>query len=223
MAPGLHMSDMSRTRTTGDDESVAREEEPLAREAESLDEVLDSFLSAAEGEEIKLAKLLRTSGRRSFGPLLVVPGIMLILPTGAIPGMPIVLGALAALVAVQLAVGTRRPWLPKKLLSISIPRRTLEESVRRMRPWARRIDRPFQSRLEFLVEPPFVNLIGAICAVIGIAVWVIGLIPFAIMVPGAAITLFGLAIMARDGLVSLIALLTGFASLWFLLRALGWA
>lgn len=53
-------------------------------------------------------------GRRSFGPLLLMAGLIILAPVvGDIPGVPSIMGVFIVLVSVQLLIGQEHFWLPK--------------------------------------------------------------------------------------------------------------
>src|SRR5690606_15941015 len=69
----------------------------------SLVEVLDRLEEAArEQSDIALGAILEAVGRRSFGPLLLVAGLIALSPLSGIPGMPTTVGVLVLIIAVQL-------------------------------------------------------------------------------------------------------------------------
>lgn len=154
--------------------------------------------------EITVGDVLSTAGRRTFGPLLLLIGIFSISPATIVPGVTWFAAGLTLLLSLQLAIGAKRPWLPPGLLRILVSRDAIRAGAENMRKWAQRIDRVLQPRLVFLSEPPFANLAGLGCALAAIATFPLGLIPVAPLAPGLAITLIGLGLFARDGLLLLL-------------------
>ncbi|MGE0740203.1 MAG: exopolysaccharide biosynthesis protein [Hyphomonadaceae bacterium] len=154
--------------------------------------------SAVEG--VKLGVLLSAVGRRSYGPLLLIVGLFAISPATIVPGMTSVTALIILLIALQMAVGLKRPWLPKRVLDIRVPRRALFQFLDRARPKLERIDGWLEPRLEILSRPPFVNLVALCVAAAALVTFPLSLIPFAPLAPGIAVVLFGLGMTARDGL-----------------------
>ena len=155
--------------------------------------------------EITVGDVLSAAGRRTFGPVLLLIGLFSISPATIVPGMTWFAAGLTLLLSLQLAIGAKRPWLPPGLLRLPVARDAIRAGAESMRQWARRIDSVFQPRLVFLSESPFANLAGVACALAAVATFPLGLIPIAPLAPGMAITLIGLGLFARDGLL----LLTG--------------
>jgi hypothetical protein len=91
----------------------------------------------------------------------------------------------------------------------------------RVVPWLARAERLLRPRLEILARPPFEYLIGVICLLLSIVLFLP--IPMGNMPPAAAICLFALAILGRDGLWvlgGLCATIAAVAIVWGVLFAL---
>lgn len=150
-------------------------------------------------ETVKLRAVFDTIGRRAYGPLLLAIGLFAVSPLTAVPGATWASAALTLVVAGQLMLGMQRPWMPRRLLDMEIASGALVKGVEAARPWARRIDLFLKPRLDFLARPPFVIVIGALCVAAAILTFPLGFIPLAPLAPGAAVVLFGLGLVAKDG------------------------
>ena len=62
-----------------------------------LTDILVKLADEPDGDELSLVSVVETMQGRGFGPLLLAPTLMVLLPTGAIPGVP-TLSALLILV-----------------------------------------------------------------------------------------------------------------------------
>lgn len=176
----------------------------------NLDEVLRAAHEAGDGSsQVSLRHLLDAVGRRSFGPFLVVISIIGLTPLGGIPGVPTILALMVALVAGQLLFGARQFWLPSWLLERTVSSGKLQKAVDVMRPAVRPVDRIARARLQWLVEPPAVRVAALGCILVCLTVPPLELVPFAGTISWAAIAAFGLALIAYDGVLVLVAL--GFA------------
>ncbi|MBK1818067.1 exopolysaccharide biosynthesis protein [Luteolibacter yonseiensis] len=84
----------------------------------SVDEILDRFKEVAKDEKrVSLNMLMDAVGRRSFGPLILFAGIVLLVPgVSDIPGVSTLIGIYVLLVAGQLICGRSHFWLPQWLL-----------------------------------------------------------------------------------------------------------
>lgn len=168
-------------------------------------DVIESRLTESQDggdmTQIPVRELLNAVGRRAYGPLLLSIGLFSISPVTAIPGLTWASAAVAALIAGQMALGMKLPWLPRRMLDANAPCGPLLRFIKHARPTARVIDRFIRPRFTFLAAPPFVNLIALLCLGAALITIPLGLVPFAPIIPGLAILLFGLGMTAKDGLL----------------------
>lgn len=149
-----------------------------------------------------MGDVVEAVGRRAYGPLLLVIGLFAISPATIVPGLTWLSALLTLLIAVQMLVGMPRPWLPRALLKVELPRQTLGEFLERTRPHAEALERSgwLQTRLPLLSAPPLVNLVALGVIAAALATIPLGLLPLAPLLPGIAVVLVGLGMTARDGL-----------------------
>ncbi|MEX0607473.1 MAG: exopolysaccharide biosynthesis protein [Halofilum sp. (in: g-proteobacteria)] len=184
-------------------------------EISDLTQLLDRIGEvASQRERVSLGDLIARLGERSFGPLLLLAGLITLAPLiGDIPGVPTLLALIVLLVAGQLLLGRDRMWLPGWLLERSITRDKIERSLGWLRRPARGIDRMLRPRLTLLAGGIGGRAIALACIVIAIAMPPMELVPFSANGAGIALTAFGLALIAKDGLLSLLAFITTFGTL----------
>lgn len=180
-------------------------------DAQDLEELLDQLEEAAsQRDEVHIGDVVDAIGRRSFGPLLLVSGLIVFSPLSGIPGVPSIVGILVALITVQMLIGRNYFWLPGWIERRGIKRERFCKAVKFLRRPARFVDRFLRPRLQGLTNRLGAYTVALTCTVIAVAMPPLELIPFSTTVAGAAIAAFGLALIARDGLLGLIALgLTG--------------
>ncbi len=180
----------------------------MADQITNLEQLLDKLGEAADDRDrVALGTMLGAVGTRSFGPLLLFAGVISFSPLSGIPGVPTVMATLVLLIAVQLLLGRDHFWLPDRLLKRSISNDKVAKALKWMRPPARLIDRWIKPRLTFLVKGPSQYVIASLCVVIGLGMPVMELVPFSATAAGAAITAFGLSLIAHDGLLASFAFL----------------
>lgn len=180
----------------------------MERSAQNLDQLLDELGELAErdkGKKTSFEEVYCAIGERSFGPLLLVCGLFMMTPVAAIPTAPTLLALVTILIAVQILFGRERLWIPKRMLKLSIKAEKLEKTVRIARKPARLIDKLVRPRLSFLTIPPIHRAVAAAAIVVAISVPPLELLPLAAIVPAFAIFAFGLGLIARDGLLILLA------------------
>ncbi|PQO47709.1 exopolysaccharide biosynthesis protein [Blastopirellula marina] len=170
---------------------------------ENLSDVLDQLVDNTEGEDASLGDVIDALNSRSFGPVLLVPAVLAVSPLGAIPGVSMLTGALIFVIAAQMLVARSHIWLPKRLLSFSFKREKLVESVKSTRPWAEWIERWIHNRLAFLIDAPFQPAIAVMIMILAALFIPLAFLPFAVAVPGIAISLIALGMTAKDGVLVL--------------------
>jgi hypothetical protein len=178
--------------------------ERRTRDVENLSGLLDRIALETQGvgeEKVRIGDLLSAIGRRAYGPLLLAIGLFSISPATIVPGLTWASAAVTFLIAAQLTLGMKRPWVPRRALDIEVPKAPLDGAIRRLKPWAARIDRIIRPRFVALADPPCVNLIGLLAMAAALVTIPLGFTPFAPLVPGIAIVLLGLGVTARDGLL----------------------
>lgn len=185
-------------------------------EPANLEDVLGRIAQAEDddGDHTSIRAVVNELGRRSFAPLLLLPGLVTLLPIGGIPGVPTVMGMLILIVSVQLLFGQRSFWLPGWILDRSVPCSKLETSRRWMLGPARFIDGFLHPRLTFLTNGGGVYLIALISVVIALMMPPMEFVPFSAIGAGLALTLLGLALLAHDGLVAVLAIVVTTSTLW---------
>jgi hypothetical protein len=187
---------------------TTRDDRGRAEQPHDLTELLDVIEDVAdENSKVSFRKLYDAVGHRSFGPLLLVAGLVVVMPVvGDIPGVPTIMGAIVVLIAGQMLVRRKQFWLPRRLLDASLAAPKVCKGVGWLRKPAGFVDRFVRPRLTQFVTAPWTYVIATVALIIGLAQPFMELVPFSANGAGAALTAFGLALIARDGLVALIAL-----------------
>ena len=188
---------------------------PTARQQPSnLEELLDLLgVLCRQHDRVSFGAIVQIVGQRSFGPLLLVAGLIVVSPLSGIPGLPTTVAVLVILIAVQLLLRRSHFWLPQWLARRKISRDRFCKALGVMRRPARFVDRFLRPRLEVITDGGGVHLIAVVCIVIAMALPPLEFVPFSATIAGVVLTTYGLALTAHDGLVGLIALLlTGAAA-----------
>lgn len=90
---------------------------------QNLESLLQRLEQAGEADQpVTIECMLQATDERSFGALLLVPGLLVFSPLSGIPGLPSVFAVMVSLIAIQLLIGRKHFWLPKWLLRRSTSR-----------------------------------------------------------------------------------------------------
>ncbi|MGV3485937.1 MAG: exopolysaccharide biosynthesis protein, partial [Planctomycetaceae bacterium] len=152
-----------------------------------------------------LGTVVESVGGRSFGPLLLIPGLITIVPgIGDIPGVTTASAVLVVLIAGQLLFRRKHLWLPGWMLRRSAKRSKVEKAIHWLRGPAKFADRLITERLPFFTSTVAIA-IG--CILVAMVMPLMEVVPFGAIATGIALTAFGLALIANDGLLALFAYL----------------
>lgn len=177
-----------------------------------LGDLLDDIVAEARSGPLTLGGVLDDLGDRSYGPLFFIIGVIIMLPIGAVPGVPIILGAVLIILAVQFVIGLTHPWMPARLRALSLTEQKAREVRRRIGGVLAFFDRFIDERARWAVSRGMRVFFAVAIILLSLTMIPLEFIPFGVAAPGAAIAAFGLAIVARDGVLAMIALaLTGLA------------
>lgn len=172
--------------------------------------ILEALVARTGGERISFGDLVDAFETKAYGPLIVVFAAPNILPV-ALPGISAVLGAPLILLTAQLVAGQRRPWLPGFLRRRSLARSTFESLVARIVPRLRRIESVVAPRWLAVTGPLGKRLIGLLGVVLSTIIFLP--VPFGNVVPGIALVLMSVGLLARDGLMVIAGWIVGMAGL----------
>lgn len=150
--------------------------------------------------QVTVGEIVHRLGRRSFGALLFVFSAPNWLPLP--PGSSTFLALPLLLLAPQIALGIRGPWLPDYVDRRTLRRADLAGGLNKLIPTLRKIEMVSRPRLAFLFGPVGDRLIGLTVTLLSLVL----LLPIFLgnMAPAAAIAAFGLALVQRDGVLALI-------------------
>lgn len=177
-------------------------------ELESIEDVLDQVQECARGGgDVSVNDVVEAAGARGFAPLILIAGLIMLAPgVGDIPGVPVLMGMLVILVLVQILMGRRHIWLPRWLGRRSVRSERVHRTVKWLRKPGRFVDRWLHRRYTWAVRHAGFVVVAVTCIVVAMATPVMEVVPFSANLAGIVITAFGLALLASDGLLALIAM-----------------
>jgi hypothetical protein len=190
-------------------------------EGRRTSDVPEGLFAGDPDERITLDDIRRALDDRAFGFLILVLGLPNLVPGP--PGLSGALGVPIMLLAGQLALGWRRPWLPQWLLRRSVRRGDFALAIGKVLPYLRSLERVLRPRLAGMNGFAMDRLVGVLLFVFAI---VLALpIPLGNLPPAVAVNLMALALIEQDGVVMLAGIAAGLLSIvWgaFLVAA-SWA
>lgn len=162
---------------------------------------------AADKDQVDLRMILDVVGNRSYGPILLIAGLVILAPLlGDMPGVPTAMALLVLLTSGQLLLRKDHYWLPKWMLNRSVNREKLAKALKWLQRPARWLDAVFRPRLFFLTEKAGRYCIILLCSLVALATPAMEFIPFSANGAGITFLTLGLALIVRDGLVVLLSL-----------------
>lgn len=170
-----------------------------------LEDLLEEAIGSAKDGKVSLGGLLGALGNRSFGPMIALLAVIAIVPPlSGIPGVPATIGVVIALLAVQIVFGRTHPWLPKFLKKLGFKTDKVETMRDKGRNFFERIDALIGPRLGWAAGNAARRLAALCCVLLALSMVQLDIVPFVAAAPAGAILMFGLGLMARDGLLMLI-------------------
>lgn len=171
--------------------------------------ILDDLLDGDHAQTLSFQDLLSGLGKRAFGMLLFVSALPAFIP---IPVGGALSGPLVVLIALQLLVGLRRPWLPRFVARRGPKRQALARFERVVDPWLQRLERLVKPRMTGMLDHRLASMVtGLLLLLLGVLLSLP--IPFTNYVFGAIILLYALALLERDGALMLVAWAIGTGAL----------
>jgi hypothetical protein len=165
------------------------------------------LLDDAPADRVSLGWIVGRLEGRSFGLLMLVMAVI-----GLSPGIASVSGFLLAVPAFQMMLGRKSPAMPRALAARLVPTAQIARWIARMVPAMRYMETLVRPRwgAMFRGKGRFIGLVELLLAV-AITVPV----PFAYLIPTAAIILISFAYVEEDGLLLCVALFAAALSLAF--------
>jgi hypothetical protein len=157
---------------------------------------------AEEGpDRLSFTELAAKLHARAWGGLLLIFAAINVLPlppgTSAFFALPILI------VSAQMVFGRSSPWFPARLDRRGVKKQELQRLIGKMEWFEVRVERIFKPRLPALTAPSATRIIGLVCFLLALVAAIP--VPLFHVAPAAAILLFGLALIYRDGALVIVA------------------
>jgi len=172
-----------------------------------LGALVDRLRDVAQEDKLVVGDLVSAIGRRCMIPFLLVPAFLTASPLSGIPGLSTVAGLVIALVSIRLILQYQGMALPGWIERRNVSGHRLRQMIDKTAPVVRWIDRHAHRRWRWLFRRPFIWVPETLCLLSGLMMPVLELVPFTSSVVASGVFLLALAMLVRDGLLFLIALL----------------
>ena len=158
---------------------------------------------------VSVEEILSELGDRSFAWAMLVFALANMIP--APPGSTLLVALPLLFVTAQMALGAHHLRLPRFVRRRTVAREALKRSVVRLRPFLRPVERVLKARRAWMFTRRNERLIGVALFAVAVALYIP--IPLSGGFPAFALVVSALALLERDGLVMVLALGLGAASI----------
>lgn len=181
---------------------------PHAAPGRTVSELLEDLIEAFPGEKTSVGELIDQLDSRAHGVLLLVLALPMCIPN--VPGISTIFGILMLAPALQLVLGSRRLWVPRRARQWEIDCNALRRTFQVATPTLRRLEKLIKPRWTRLTRFPVTILVGL--QTLLMALILILPIPFANWPPGITVAMTALALLQRDGVLMLLTIPAAIAS-----------
>lgn len=165
----------------------------------------------ADAPVVSVGTIVSGLGSGGFALAILLFALPNCIPGPPLPGMSTVLGLPIALLAAQLALGARRPWLPVAVARRGLPGAALALVLAKAAPVFRTLGRVVRPRLAALTGISARRVAGALAVLLALTLALP--VPLGNLPPAWALALIALAILQRDGVLMLAGLALGLAAI----------
>ncbi|THH34755.1 exopolysaccharide biosynthesis protein [Aliishimia ponticola] len=170
----------------------------------TITELLDQVDAATQAPPVDVRSIMDQLGERSFAPLILVIGLLMVSPLSGIPGSPTISALLISLIGIQALIGRKHLWMPNALLNRTVPEETLRKAVAWLRRPAAWFDRHSHKRWPLFTVKPARWATMATCVCFTWFWPFLELLPFVTSFGAGAISLLSFGLLTRDGLYVLL-------------------
>lgn len=178
--------------------------------------MLEKFAEAQTADRIQIGVLVRATGHRSVGALVLILALPMVVPIPA-PGISVPFGIFLMLVSTELMFARGHVWLPQRIAARSIARKDFVRFAERAVPVLRRVEQFARPRMAGFTRGWGIRIVGFTCLILAT---IIALpIPMGHFLPGSVICMLAIGLIECDGLLIAI----GLVAAAFVLGIVTWA
>jgi len=181
---------------------------PHPKGGRTASETLEDLAASLPEAHVSVGEMIDQLDSRAHGVLLLVLALPMCIPN--VPGISTIFGVLMLAPALQLVLGSRTLWVPKRVRLWQVDCEALRRTVRGTVPTLRRVEVLIKPRWTRLTRFPVTILVGL--QTLLMAFILILPIPFANWPPGMTVAMTALALLQRDGMLMLLTIPAAIAS-----------
>ena len=174
-----------------------------------LSKRLAQIIQEHVADRLTFTELAAQLHSRAWGGLLLIFAAINVLPLP--PGTSVFFAIPLLIISAQMVLGRASPWFPSRIDRRGVRKSEIERLIAKFEWVEARIERVLKPRLATLTGPTATRLIGLVCFLLALLAAVP--IPLFHVAPAAAIVLFGLALIYRDGALVIAAAIAAVLSL----------
>lgn len=159
---------------------------------------IKTLLEKLADQPLTLKDILAETSERGFSLVIGLLVLPFLLPMP--PGLTGILGTGCLILSVQMALGRRSPWLPRRIAHYRFPRRFVLQVLKNVQRSTRLLERIARPRWTRLATSPHIWQLNGLC-ISWLALLLISPIPFTNPIPTIGILLFVIATLETDGLL----------------------
>lgn len=184
------------------------------RSKRTSDVFIEMICNGKLKENLTYGYIISALGDRSFGMAVLLFALPNVLPFSAIPGFSTIFGVLILIFSLQMMLGRKALWLPKRVAEQGVSQEKMEKLVNFSKPYLQRLERLLKPRWTLLTIRPVEYAIGMVISVLALLLMLP--IPFSNFILGLLICLYGLGLAERDGILISVALLSTLGTIMFI-------
>ncbi|MFM7363737.1 MAG: exopolysaccharide biosynthesis protein [Cuspidothrix sp.] len=159
---------------------------------------IKSLLQRLSEQPLTLGDILTETSERSFSLVIALLVLPFLFPMP--PGLTSPLGGACLILSLQMVLGRRSPWLPKKIANYQFPTSFAQVILQNLRRVTKIIEKIARPRLEKVANHPLIWRLNGLC-ISWLAILLISPIPLTNPIPTVGILLLAIATIEADGLL----------------------
>jgi hypothetical protein len=159
---------------------------------------IKSLLQRLSEQPLTLGDILTETSERGFSLVIALLVLPFLFPMP--PGLTSPLGGACLILSLQMVLGRRSPWLPKKIANYQFPSSFAQVILQNLRRVTKIIEKIARPRMEKVANHPLIWRFNGLC-ISWLAILLISPVPLTNPIPTVGILLLAIATIEADGLL----------------------